>query len=97
MTTQNDEVKPHSMRQWSKFCGLSWRPAWFSDGKLVTADSGGHEEHWDRQEATNENRSHFYGLVHTRLSVYMLELTSKQTVSHPWITGHCCGCKQISK
>lgn len=41
---------------------------------------GTYEEKPERQEATNENRSCLYGLMHTRLSMCMLRLPSEQAV-----------------
>lgn len=56
-----------------------------------------HEEDRERQEATNENRSCLHGLVHTRLSMYMLGLSSGQAVRCPRARDCCCACKLISQ
>lgn len=69
--------------------GGGWYPWWRTDiaflASLVSFHMGSwlqqplvgtHEEDRERQEATNENRSCLYGLMHTRLSMYMVGLPS---------------------
>lgn len=58
---------------------------------------GIHEEDPERQEATNEDRSRLYGLVHTTLSMYMLGLPLGRVVRCPRAMNHCRTCKHTFK
>lgn len=59
---------------------FTWEAGHSSSGVPL---AGTPEEDREKQEATNENRSCLYGLMHTRLSMYMLGLPFRASGQMP--------------
>lgn len=73
---------------WSRVSAFLANPVSFHMGSWSQQPLvGTHEDDRERQEATNENRSCLYRLMHTRLSMYTLWFTLRTSGQLPQVHG----------